>query len=160
MKEINLVTTNPTQIDLKDFSIPSTQFIIGDPKAKNKINITEKDAERGLNYFYKSEFFLIEAIRNFIKKTNYLELSEMLNDDEITEEEFDIELEKNSSKYLIKIIENIETNDAQIIKDLVDKIGPDLRDFSVTEISEMFSLKEDNLVEKLNLLKKYQLSIR
>lgn len=160
MKEINLVTTNPTQIDLKDFSIPSTQFIIGDPKAKNKINITEKDAERGLNYFYKSEFFLIEAIRNFIKKTNYLELSEMLNDDEITEEEFDIELEKNSSKYLIKITENIETNDAQIIKDLVDKIGPDLRDFSVTEISEMFSLKEDNLVEKLNLLKKYQLSIR
>jgi hypothetical protein len=160
MKEINLVTTNPTQIDLKDFSIPSTQFIIGDPKAKNKINITEKDAERGLKYFYKSEFFLIEAIRNFIKKTNYLELSEMLNDDEITEEEFDIELEKNSSKYLIKIIENIETNDAQIIKDLVDKIGPDLRDFSVTEISEMFSLKEDNLVEKLNLLKKYQLSIR
>jgi hypothetical protein len=160
MKEINLVTTNPTQIDLKDFSIPSTQFIIGDPKAKNKINITEKDAERGLKYFYKSEFFLIEAIRNFIKKTNYLELSEMLNDDEITEEEFDIELEKNSSKYLIKITENIETNDAQIIKDLVDKIGPDLRDFSVTEISEMFSLKEDNLVEKLNLLKKYQLSIR
>ena len=50
-------------------------------------------------------------------------------------------------------------SDVLIIADIIDKIGRNLKDFTTSEVSEMFSIKENQLVAHVdkfrNLLIKY-----
>ena len=98
-------------------------------------------------YYQKSESLLIEAVRNFIRKINFAELNENLEDEEITEETYLKELEQNSNKYAITLKNISSQNDVIIMTDLMQKIGTELRDFTTSEVSEMFSIKEKLLVD-------------
>ena len=69
-----------------------------------------------------------------------------LENEEITEKIFYEELDKNSHKYSIVLKDIIPASDVLIIADIVNKIGLDLRDLSTSEISEIFSVKENQLV--------------
>jgi len=116
------------------------------------LDIIEK-GRQAIEHSIKSESFLIEAVQNFIRKMNFLELNESLEDGEISEEEFNIALEKDVNRYAITLKDIDNPNDALIIADLIKKIGYDLREFSTSEVSEMFSVKENQLVAMINSLR-------
>jgi len=106
-----------------------------------------------LKHSQQNENFLIEATRNFIKKQNFSELNELLDEGEITEEEYEIQLKDNPEKYFISL-KNINSPDEVIvIANLVKRIGLNLRDFSTSEVSEMFSVKENQLISHVNNLR-------
>ncbi len=88
----------------------------------------------------KKENFYITAVKNLLKKINFLELYQQLLEDQITESEFNEEIERESSKYIIDIKELQDPDDLTIILDIVNKITFDLKDFSLNEINELFSV--------------------
>lgn len=94
----------------------------------------------------RNEELLIEAIKNFIRKENLNDLNESLESDEITEDEFNLELDKNFDKYAINLRGSKKPNDIFNIVHIVNKIGTELRNLSTSEVSEMFSIKEIDLL--------------
>jgi len=121
-------------------------IVFGDPNATTTL-YGDLDVLVGtFKHSQRCEVLLIDVVRNFIRKQNFSELNESLNDNEIDEKEYDKELASNSEKYAITLGNLKEPADIHCIIDLVFKIGSDLRDFSLSEISEMFSVKEDVLI--------------
>ncbi len=100
----------------------------------------------------KRENYLITALRNYIRKVNFSELNDSLCNGDITEDQFEKELDKNEDKYVITLRDISKTEDARIIVELVEKIGFDLREFSSSEVAEMFSVKESKLLCHLNFV--------
>ncbi len=96
----------------------------------------------GCEYPYKKELFYITAIKNLFKKIDFQNLNSELESGEITEEDFENRLETKPEMYLIDINENRpDFKDICIISDIVNKIE---RDFSVDDISELFSVDMSN----------------
>ena len=60
----------------------------------------------------------------------------------ISDEEFNLELEENENKYLIKIDNNLNTNNYKLILKIIDNIGVNFTD---DDVSEIFSLKNENI---------------
>ena len=58
-------------------------------------------------------------------------------------------LDKEGDKYAITLRNISSPADVLIIADLVDKIGYDLREFSTSEVAEMFSVKENQLLSHI-----------
>ena len=102
-----------------------------------------------LVYSDKRETYLIEAVRNLLRKINVNDLQNELNSGEISDDEFDAILEREENKYVITL-KDISKEDACIIYDLMTKVGNDVRDFTVDEVSELFSAKQDELISHLN----------
>lgn len=143
---------NPDRIDFPN----NLKIVVGNADAQNTYEVSWNSFTEAYNILKKSqrsETLLIEAIRNFIKKINISELNESLNEEEITEEEFDAEINKNAFRYVINLNNITSQDDAIIISELVQKIGFDLRDLSTSEVSELFSVKEHQLVSYINAIK-------
>lgn len=148
----NLVVIDTTIVGSTD-STPHFKIIYGNPNNVTTLEFNWDSLQQGIKtiiYYQKSESLLIEAVRNFIRKINFAELNESLDDGEITEEVYQKELEQNSDKYAITLKNVNSPNDVVVVTDLVQKIGFDLREFSTSEVSEMFSLKENQLVNYIN----------
>lgn len=94
----------------------------------------------------RKEEYYITAIRNFVRKTNFLELYQQLLEENISEEEYNDALRRESNKYVVEINDMRDTNDIPLLLDVIQRIGFDLRDFSKNEIDEIFST---NISEKL-----------
>ena len=99
------------------------------------------------NKYKRNEELLIGVVRNFIRKENFTVLHEEFNNDEITETQFENELKTNSNRYTINICSLQHDSDLENIVELVDKIGNGLKDFSVSDVSEMFSVSEQDLLK-------------
>jgi hypothetical protein len=137
--------------------------LMKDPSAKISIEIfiligiLNLDVIKELEKSKNAETLLIEVIRNYIRKTNYLELLESLNDNEITENDFNKTIEDNYERYIIKLREIRSEEEAVHIVELMRRIGLQLRDFTLDEVAEMFSVKENQLAHHIhaagNLLK-------
>ena len=95
------------------------------------------------------EVYYIEAIRNYIRKINFIELIDSLNNEEITQEDFDLAIEINPDKYIVTLKEIINHNDLILINDMIKKIGFDLHDFTISEVAELFSIKEECLTNAM-----------
>jgi len=95
----------------------------------------------------KEDFYAI-GINNLIKKNNLLQLSLQLSDELITEEEFEYETENNTEKYIISTKGLNSTNDLLALNEIVKKIG---RDFTVDQITEIFSVSFKNIKSLLKL---------
>jgi hypothetical protein len=93
------------------------------------------------------EQFYVKGINNLLKKNNLLQLSLQLSDNLITEDEFEEEINNNSEKYIISVENLTSVNQLHVLKDIVKSIG---KDFSVDEISELFSVSFNNLDKILN----------
>lgn len=106
-------------------------------------------------YMRNKELLLINAIRNLNKKINLLELNESLNNEEISDDEYMEEIDDNSYKYTIELNDVNSENEVNCIKDIISQVGLDIRDFSVSEVSEMFGFKENSIVTCLNNFKGY-----
>lgn len=156
----NLVVIPDTSIDINKpigfEGINNYKIVIGNVDAQNTFEVnwnSLNEAFNELKKLQKGETLLIKAIRNFIRKTNISELNEALNDEDITDDEYDAEIHKNACKYVITLNNISSPEDAIMISELVQKIGFDLRDLSTSEVSELFSVKENQLVTYINKIK-------
>lgn len=100
-----------------------------------------------------NESLLVGAVRNLTKKLNLIELEMSLENEEIDEDQFEIEIENNEHKYTIRIHNQITEMESICITRLMQKIGHDVRDYTTSEVSEMFGVNEDVLLSKVNDLK-------
>jgi|ADurb_Total_1213_FD_contig_31_1419976_length_648_multi_2_in_0_out_0_1 hypothetical protein len=85
------------------------------------------------------------ALTNLLKKINFLELHQQLLNNEITEEEFDNYLNHDSVKYTIQMNKSISTLEKHLIIQIISRIGTDIKEFSYSDIEELFSIKYNNL---------------
>ena len=96
--------------------------------------------------FKKKEKYFVVALQNLLKKINYLQLSLQVAEGQITDIEYETELHKNMQNYIIDINYQEDISDLKIISDIVSQID---NNFSVDEISELFSIDTLSLEENL-----------
>lgn len=112
---------------------------------------TMHTARNTFSYFSEiqktKEKLYITGIDNLIKKNNLLQHSVQLAEGFITEEEFEREIEENPDNFIISIREPYNLDELIVLKDIVKKIG---RQFSVDEVSEIFSISLNNYNKFLN----------
>ncbi len=96
----------------------------------------------------KEELYL-RVLRNLYRKLDFIELNQSLDMSDISEEEYDHELESNEDKYLIPAPTG-QPSLQQIIQitDILKRIGRD-KNISVDEVSELFSLEMDKAIDVL-----------
>jgi hypothetical protein len=116
--------------------ITSKSLFYDDPKG-GKVIFTYHSAHHIRHHY------CIIAIRNLLKKENYRDLLEEFTNKEITFEVFREELEKNHQKYTIELQENFFDGDIDLIMQIMKDIGEDIRDLSISDVSEMFSLPQN-----------------
>ena len=84
------------------------------------------------------------AIGNLVKKTEFLQLYIQLAEGQISEDEYEKELEGNSEKYFIHL-KPIDSE--QHFKALIDILQKCPNSFSIDEISEIFGISTDSILE-------------
>jgi len=119
-----------------EFQLPKDQF--GDI-FKRAIIDNETNAIR--------EIYSITAIRNLLKKNNFLQLNLDLSNQLLNEEEFNNEIENKPGKYVIEMREIENPQDLFVISDIVNKVG---QQFTIDEVSELFSVDTNSLNKGLN----------
>jgi len=80
----------------------------------------------------KKEQYYIEAIKNLIKKNNFLSL-------DVDDEEWEDEIKNNAEKYVINLKPLKNPDDIKIIIEIVEEIGAE-NDITVDEVAEMFGI--------------------
>ena len=70
----------------------------------------------------KEELYII-AIKNLVKEVNFLRLTDDLEKELISDDEFESELKDNSNKYVIDLLPLENKSDVDLIKDIINKIG-------------------------------------
>ena len=103
------------------------------------------------HYTLRKEEFLFTGIKNLRKNINFLQLAKELASKNITDEEFETEIESNPDKYLIDINPMEDSNDAIILHEIVNKIGDDL---TIDEAGDIFSFDSETIKGYLNKLSK------
>ena len=83
----------------------------------------------------------VTALNNLLKKNNFLELHQQLLNNEITDEEFDSLLNDNPLKYTIQMNKSISTLEKNVIVQIISQIESDIKEFSISDIEELFSIK-------------------
>ena len=83
----------------------------------------------------KKEKYYIEAIKNLIKKNNFLSL-------DLDDEEWKYECENNAEKYVINLKPLKNSDDIKIIIKIVEELG--IEDYSINEIAELFGIDHRN----------------
>lgn len=94
------------------------------------------------------ESLYLQALRNLYRKIDFIELSQALESEDISEEEFDKELVENEDRYLIPSPTNTPTVQQVIqVSEIMKKLGREKS--SVDEVSEVFSLDMEKAMEVL-----------
>ncbi|MCA4897462.1 MAG: hypothetical protein ACK514_01015 [Bacteroidota bacterium] len=93
--------------------------------------------------------YCIVAIRNLLKKNEFLQLSLQLSEKLITESEFETEIDQNPDKYIIQM-NNIDDHvHLNVISNILTKIG---KTFNVDEVSELFSIDARSINNELKAI--------
>jgi hypothetical protein len=115
--------------------------------------IGEDDLRKNFNHLFvmaaishSREDFYITALRNMFRKANFLELYQQLQNGDLSEEEFQNEVESKPNKYTIEMNKDITASQFKTIVSLISHIGFDVRDMSLTDVAELFSAKLDSLL--------------
>jgi hypothetical protein len=110
-------------------------------------SLNARDFFKGISNIYtasqnciRREELLITAIKNLLKRINFLELYQQLQAQEIVEDEFERQLELQANRYVIEMNNDFDGNDAKIIYSIVARIGTEIKDLSVSDVTELFSL--------------------
>lgn len=110
------------------------------------------DSEVWVNKYLSKdkEELYVKALKNLYRKLDFIELSQSLETEDISEEEFDKELTEHEDDYLIPSPSGTPTVQQIIqIANIVKQIGREKK-ISVDEVSEIFSLEMDKAMEVLN----------
>ena len=118
-------------IDKKQMDLFLEQFHF-----KNHINLIRND-------------YCIIAIRNLLKKNEFLQLSLQLSEKLITEEEFEVEIDKNPDKYIIQMNNMDNPMHLHVISNILTKIG---KAFNTDEVSELFSIDTRSINNELKII--------
>lgn len=148
--EDTVTDINPSWVDASEISY--INFRIADSETTVKANVFFFMAER-MREMHSCESHLIEAVRNLSRKINLLELNMALDNEEIGEEEYEKEIDENEGKYIITLNDNPRFDSFLCISQLMHKIGHDVRDYTISEVSEMFSIKESALLSHSKVIK-------
>lgn len=84
------------------------------------------------------ERFYVAGINNLRKKINFLQLHYDFQNGEISQEDYENELENNQNKYVVDVRMLKNHYDLLILNDIIKKIGDDL---TVDDIAEIFSVE-------------------
>lgn len=99
---------------------------------------------KSYHFFYnKTHSYCITAIKNLLKKENYRDLLEEYTNKEISFEDFQKEIKSFPNKYTIDLGAPDSIEDYKIIAKVMEDVGSDIRDLSVSEVCEMFSVTQD-----------------
>lgn len=152
----NKITTGDSPIIIEDSVIDTTQSPVTITFSRNDQEISFSVEDTDLKVLMKDivvsqdypkrEEFLITAVKNLLRKINFSELYQQLTDETISEDEFQAEIDNNPNKYVIETIEELSPEDFQIITELVNKITFDIKEFSVNDIAELFSVEPEKLI--------------
>lgn len=115
-------------IDEKQMDLLFQQFHF-----KNHINTLRND-------------YCIIAIKNLIKKNEFLQLSLQLSEKLIDENEFESEIKQNPDKYIIQINNIDDSIHLSVISNILTRIG---KTFNIDEVSELFSIDTRSINEDL-----------
>lgn len=110
----------------------------------------KNDAQLWIKRFLseEKESLYLQALRNLYRKIDFIELNQALESEDISEEEFDKELEENEDRYLIPSPTVVPTVKQVIqVSEIMKKLGREKS--SVDEVSEVFSLDMDRAMEVL-----------
>ncbi|MBS3769921.1 MAG: hypothetical protein V5A59_06835 [Bacteroidales bacterium] len=107
-----------------------------------KINPTIKEIGGILSIPQKKEKYFLRAIKNLKIQNNFYELALHLEEGQITEEEYDEEIDNHPEKYVVSEGYLDDPNDIEIIRGIMKKVG---LEFSIEEASEIFSIEPENL---------------
>lgn len=94
----------------------------------------------------KQELY-IRAIKNLLKQINFLELNQRLLEKQITEKEFENEIEMNVDKYSVNI-ENLDNEETlKEVAEIFQEIDMD-DEVSINEVGDIFGIDISKLIEK------------
>lgn len=112
-----------------------------------EFKLRASDVENIISIGRVKDFLYNEAINNLIKKSKFLQLYIQLIEKQITDEEYEQELDLKSDDYFINIKEiNSDIDFAALI--LIMQNLP--KNLSLDDVSEIFGIKSQSLVNKLN----------
>jgi hypothetical protein len=92
----------------------------------------------------RKQILSFRIIRNLFKKVNYLNKVQLLQNNELSEDEFRLEIENNPQKYVIDVNENLEGNDHIIISNLIKEFYEQTEDYTESDWGEMFSINSES----------------
>lgn len=93
------------------------------------------------------EWFLERACINLLKMNNFKELVYLLDSKQITEEEYDTEIDTNEDKYVISSDEeiiDINSEDFKTLYEIVNKLLVYNKDLYVDDVELLFGIKLKN----------------
>ncbi len=85
-------------------------------------------------------------VKNLMKKNNFLNLSWLLDQGQITEEDYQVEIETNPELYVIETNGEVNTEVILTINDILNELNLQL---SVDEVSELFSVDYNAMLKML-----------
>lgn len=153
MMDTNEIVQSTDLVVISNISIngtkePTLKVLFGNPERNNTMHYGLEI----LHHFHTSiqkENLLIEAIQNLIKKNEFLQLNYRLADKQISDEEFDEELNINTDTYLIDMKELDDQKKLFVISSILNRIN---RNFTTHEVSELFAIDLNSLNHTLNKL--------
>ena len=82
----------------------------------------------------------LTAIKNLIKMRNFANLSNDVENNDITNEEYEKELQENPKKYVIDVKNSDPIKMVPIIAKIIEDIGEPAKDLSVDDVCTIFSI--------------------
>lgn len=153
---IESLNVNPLIPENNGVYTPDFTILKSKGRHKNTVTFTlSEDTVRNViksvnnfnNYHSSKEELYVTAIRNLLKKNNYLNLALKLSEGDISEDEFDKEIENNPKEYIIELNEIKDEDTLYHITELVKNIG---KSFTIGEVSELFSIEDDSIINTYN----------
>lgn len=95
----------------------------------------------------KKEKYLKTGIKNLLKKNRLFRLNNELENNYITEEEFDKLIEEKPDKYIIDLKKINDIDEILVIEKVVSELN---EEFTVDEVSEIFSIDSRSFEKLLN----------
>lgn len=157
MNEINLLsqTSSENPID-ENQSVPdpNLNFILSLEDVQNKkMQVIKLNRRELINKFHQFHFYdrkeklYLTGIKNLLKKVNSLELFQRLSNDEMSEDEFEQEISSNKDLYSIEVNRNYIQLDVDLILGITNSLSDQLKNHTVNDISEMFSIPSEALLK-------------
>lgn len=132
------VPTNTNEKGEVEFTLRTTKTILSD-------FMTGLNEKKHYDKRHKELCYII--INNLFKKTNFLQLTIQLLEEQITEEEYEKEIKDNTNKYVIEINDYFtDQRDIGILFDIVKKISHTL---TLDEVAEISSLNSYNIEKNI-----------
>ena len=113
-----------------------TAFVgVADNKAVNMVTSMDRMSQ-----------LLIRAVNNRTRERNYFKLCNQLLDKEITDEEFEKEIDENEDNYVLSNNEEADMNDIEVALSLCDYLK-DVNDVDV--MADLFSFSDNSIRKSL-----------